>query len=67
MKKAFPRRLLLGILDFFGPILLTVLILRLCGAQRMAYGILLSAAYSLGGLIYRLHRRKKEGSAPRRR
>lgn len=48
------------ILDLIGPVLLTLLILYLCGAERYLYGIALSAAYSAGRLAYRLRCYKKE-------
>lgn len=46
--------------DFIGPILLTALLLYLCKAEEFMYGILLSIAYSLGKLIYRLSHYNKE-------
>lgn len=48
------------ILDFVGPILLTLFLLYLCRAEEIWYGILLSFFYSLGRLIYSLYHYKKE-------
>ena len=48
------------ILDFVGPILLTVLMLYLCKAEEYIYGIVLSFFYSLGKLVYSLYHYKKE-------
>lgn len=59
-KKHIKEHLFEYILDFIGPVLLTALILYLCKAQEFVYGILLSVAYSLGKLIYRLYHYKKE-------
>lgn len=48
------------LLDFIGPIILTTIILYLCKAEEMLYGIILSIAYSCGKLIYNLYHYKKE-------
>lgn len=47
------------ILDFIGPVILTVFILHLCGAEKFIYGIVLSLAYSCGRVAYTLHHYKK--------
>lgn len=60
LKKHIKNHLLEYILDFIGPILLTALILYICKAEKYIYGIVLSAAYSLGSIIYNLHHYKKE-------
>lgn len=60
LKKHIKSHLFEYILDFVGPILLTVLILYLCKAEEYIYGIILSFAYSLGKLIYNLYHYKKE-------
>lgn len=54
------NHLLEYILDFIGPILLTLLILYLCKAEKFLYGILFSTFYSLGKLVYNLYHYKKE-------
>lgn len=48
------------VFDFIGPIILTMFILYLCEAEQFLYGIILSAVYSLGKMIYQLYHYKKE-------
>lgn len=60
LKEYIRERMFEYILDFIGPICLTVLILYVCKAEEFIYGILLSIAYSLGKLIYRLFHYNKE-------
>lgn len=59
-KKHIKNHLFEYILDFIGPILLTILILYLAKAQEYMYGIACSITYSLGKLIYNLKHYKKE-------
>jgi len=59
-KKHIKNHLFEYILDFIGPILLTILILYLVNAHGYIYGIFSSIAYSLGKLIYDLKHYKKE-------
>lgn len=60
LKKHIQNHLFEYIFDFIGRILITVFILYLCKAEKIIYGIILSAAYSLGKLIYDLYHYKKE-------
>ena len=60
VKKHIKDHLFEYVLDFIGPIILTMVLLRLCHAQNMAYGILLSLAYSTGKVIYHIYYYKKE-------
>lgn len=59
-KKHIKNHLFEYILDFVGPILLTILLLYLCKAENFIYGIVLSIACSFGKLLYNLHYYKKE-------
>lgn len=59
-KKHIKNHLFEYVLDFIGPILLTTFILYLCKAENYIYGIILSVAYSFGGLFYNLYHYKKE-------
>lgn len=59
-KKHLKNHLFEYILDFVGPVLLTILLLYLCKAEKYIYGIILSVAYSTGRLIYNLYHYKKE-------
>ena len=59
-KRHIQNHLFEYILDFVGPILLTILILYLCKAEEFIYGIILSIAYSAGKLAYNLCHYKKE-------
>lgn len=59
-KKHIKNHLFEYVLDFIGPILLTLFILYLCKAEEIVYGIILSIAYSFGKLLYNLHHYKKE-------
>lgn len=59
-KKHIKDHLFEYILDFIGPILLTILILYLCNAEEFIYGIIFSVFYSLGKLVYNLYHYKKE-------
>lgn len=59
-KKHIKDHLFEYILDFIGPIILTVIILYLCDASKYLYGIVFSFFYSLGKLIYNLYHYKKE-------
>ena len=60
LKKHIKDHLLEYILDFIGPVLLTTLLLYLCKAEEMVYGILLAVAYSIGRTVYSIHHYKKE-------
>lgn len=60
LKKHIKNHLFEYILDFIGPILLTVIILYLCKAENYIYGIALAVAYSLGSIGYSLYHYKKE-------
>ncbi len=59
-RKHIQNHLLEYVLDFIGPILLTILILYFCKAEEFIYGIILSIAYSVGKLAYNLYHYKKE-------
>lgn len=59
-RKHIKNHLLEYILDFIGPIILTIVILYLCKAEEKIYGIVLAAAFSLGRLAYNLYHYKKE-------
>lgn len=59
-KKHLKEHLFEYVLDFIGPILLTVLILYLCKAEKFLYGVILSVIYSAGKTAYRLYHVKKE-------
>lgn len=48
------------ILDFLGPIILTIIILYLCKAEKYIYGVIVSIAYSLGKITYNIYHYKKE-------
>lgn len=60
LKKHIKNHLFEYILDFIGPILMTIIILYLCKAEEYIYGIIFSIAYSAGKLIYNLIHYKKE-------
>ena len=60
LKKHIKNHLFEYAVDFIGPIILTALILYLCKAEEFLYGILLSAAYSIGKTIYNIYHYKKE-------
>lgn len=59
-KKHLKDHLLEYIFDFIGPVLLTILILYLCKAERFIYGIIVSIAYSTGKTVYNIYHYKKE-------
>ncbi len=59
-KKHIQNHLFEYILDFFGPIVLTVILLYLCKAEEIWIGIIFSVFYSLGRLCYNLIHYKKE-------
>ena len=59
-KKHIKNHLFEYILDFIVPLLFTILLLYLCKAEKMIYGIILSLAYSCGKLVYNLYHYKKE-------
>ncbi len=59
-KKHIKNHLFEYILDFVGPLILTIFILYLCKAQDFIYGIIVSIAYSTGRLLYNLYYYKKE-------
>ena len=59
-KKHIKDHLFEYILDFIGPILLTILILYICHSEDFLPGILISTVYSLVKLIYTLYHYKKE-------
>lgn len=59
-KKHLKNHLFEYVLDFIGPILLTVLLLYLCKAENIAPSILFAIAYSFGKILYNLHYYKKE-------
>lgn len=48
------------VLDFIGPIILTIIVLYLCKAEEIGYGIFLAVAYSAGKLFYKLRWYKKD-------
>lgn len=60
IKKHIKDHLFEYILDFIGPMILTWMILRLCKAQEIGYGMLLSFVYSLGRVLYNIYYYKKE-------
>lgn len=43
------------ILDFIGPMLLTIIILNLCKSERIWLGVVLSFFYSLGRISYDIY------------
>jgi len=59
-KKHLKDHLFEYVIDFFGPILLTILILYLCKAEEFIYGIILAIAYATGKLTYNLYLYKKD-------
>ena len=59
-KKHIKNHLLEYILDFIGPVLLTVFFLYVCKAEEILYGLILSVAYSAGKLVYNLYYYRKE-------
>ena len=59
LKKHIREHLFEYILDIIGPMVLTVVLLRLCHAENYLYGIILSAAYSVGRIAYSLRYYKK--------
>lgn len=59
-KKHLKDHLFEYILDFIGPMLLTFIILNLCKAEEILYGIILSFFYSLGKTIYNIRQFKKD-------
>lgn len=59
-KKHLQDHLLEYILDFIGPILLTIFLLYICKAEKFIYGIIISIAYSAGKTIYNIYHYKKE-------
>lgn len=54
IKKHIKDHLFEYILDFVGPIVLTLFILYLCEAKDIWYGILLAMSYSLGKTIWNI-------------
>ena len=59
-KKHLKDHLFEYVLDFLGPIILTMFILYLCKAEKYIYGIILSLAYSTGKTVYNIYHYKKE-------
>lgn len=59
-RKHIKNHLFEYVLDFIGPILLTILLLYLCRAEEFIYGIVLSVAFSTGKTIYNIYHFKKE-------
>lgn len=59
LKKHIREHLFEYFLDIIGPMVLTVVLLRLCHAENYLYGIILSAAYSAGRIAYSLRYYKK--------
>lgn len=59
-KKHMKDHLFEYVLDFIGPILLTILLLYLCKAEEFVYGIIVSIAYSTGKTIYNIYHYKKD-------
>ena len=59
-KKHLNNHLFEYILDIIGPLILTIIILYLCKAERFIYGIICSLVYSLGKTFYNIYHYKKE-------
>lgn len=47
-------------LDIIMPIIFTLILLYICKAEEILYGIVFSIAYSLGKVIYNIYHYKKE-------
>lgn len=60
LKKHLKDHLFEYILDFIGPMVLTIILLYFCKAEEFLYGILLSFFYSLGKTIYNIYHYRKE-------
>lgn len=60
LKKHIKNHLFEYILDFIGPILLTIFLLFICKAENFTYGIIFSALYSIGRTAYNIYHYKKE-------
>lgn len=48
------------VLDIVGPMVLTLLLLYICKAEEIWYGVVISLVYSLGKTIYNIYHYKKE-------
>lgn len=59
-KKHIKNHIFEYILDFIGPILLTIFMLYICKAENYIYGIIVSIAYSFGSIGYNLYHYRKE-------
>jgi len=59
-KKYLKEHLFEFVLDIIGPMILTLLVLHICKAEEILYGIILSLCYSLGKIVYNIRYYKKE-------
>lgn len=48
------------LLDIIGPLILTVILLYICKAENILYGIIVSIVYSVIKIAYNLYHYKKE-------
>lgn len=48
------------LLDIIGPLVLTVILLYICNAEKIFLGIIISIVYSIIKIIYNLYHYKKE-------
>ncbi len=59
-KKYLKEHLFDFALDIIGPMILTILVLYVCEAEEILYGIIISLCYSLGKIINRIRYYRKE-------
>ncbi len=60
LKKHIQNHLFEYVLDFVGPIVLTLLLLYLCKAQSFTPGIVVSIAYSIGKTVSNIRHYKRD-------
>ncbi|MCC8183104.1 MAG: hypothetical protein LIO45_09110 [Clostridiales bacterium] len=48
------------VLDVIGPMVFAAVLLYLCEAERIVYGLLLALAWGVGRVVYHLYHYKKE-------
>ena len=60
LKKHVKDHIFEYVLDFVGPIILVIILLKLCKAENLILGIVFTAAFAVGKIVYEIHHYKKD-------
>lgn len=60
LKKHVKDHIFEYVLDFVGPIILVIILLKLCKAENLMLGIVLTAAFEAGKIVYEIYHYKKD-------